>query len=107
MFRRLDHIAIVVSDTDEALAFYRDALGLPLLFSEVLEEQAVRLTHLDLYQLPKSLAYKTFQYFKQVLASSTTTKIYASLFQNWYNLYQSLTTSFPISLRPYTGLHLL
>ena len=48
MFRRLDHIAIVVSDTDEALAFYRDALGLPLLFSEVLEEQAVRLTHLDL-----------------------------------------------------------
>lgn len=48
MFRRLDHIAIVVSDTDQALAFYRDTLGLPLLFSEVLEEQAVRLTHLDL-----------------------------------------------------------
>ena len=48
MLRRLDHIAIVVSDTDEALAFYRDTLGLPLVFSEVLEEQAVRLTHLDL-----------------------------------------------------------
>jgi methylmalonyl-CoA/ethylmalonyl-CoA epimerase len=48
MFRRLDHIAIVVSDTDQALTFYRDTLRLPLLFSEVLEEQAVRLTHLDL-----------------------------------------------------------
>lgn len=48
MFRRLDHIAIVVSDTDEALTFYRDTMGLPLLFSEVLEEQAVRLTHLDM-----------------------------------------------------------
>jgi len=48
MFKGLDHIAIVVKDTDEALTFYRDVLGLPLLFSEVLEEQAVRLTHLDL-----------------------------------------------------------
>jgi methylmalonyl-CoA/ethylmalonyl-CoA epimerase len=48
MFQRLDHIAIVVSDTDEALTFYQGTLGLPLLFSEVLEEQAVRLTHLDL-----------------------------------------------------------
>ena len=48
MFNGLDHIAIVVKDTDEALTFYSDVLGLPLLFSEVLEEQAVRLTHLDL-----------------------------------------------------------
>ncbi len=48
MFKGLDHIAIVVKDTDEALTFYRDTLGLPLLFSEVLDEQAVRLTHLDL-----------------------------------------------------------
>jgi methylmalonyl-CoA/ethylmalonyl-CoA epimerase len=48
MFKGLDHIAIVVRDTDEALTFYRDILGLPLLFSEVLDEQGVRLTHLDL-----------------------------------------------------------
>jgi methylmalonyl-CoA/ethylmalonyl-CoA epimerase len=48
MFKRLDHIAIVVEDTESALGFYRDTLGLPLLFSEVLEEQGVRLTHLDL-----------------------------------------------------------
>ena len=46
--RELDHLAIVVRDTDEALQFYRDRLKLPLLFSEVLEEQGVRLTHLDL-----------------------------------------------------------
>jgi len=37
-----------------------------------------------LYQLSKSPAYKIFQYFKQVLASSTTIKIYASLFGSWY-----------------------
>jgi methylmalonyl-CoA/ethylmalonyl-CoA epimerase len=48
MFQGLDHIAIVVRDTDEALRFYRDTLGLPVLFSEVLEEQSVRLTHLDM-----------------------------------------------------------
>jgi methylmalonyl-CoA/ethylmalonyl-CoA epimerase len=48
MFKGLDHIAIVVQDTEAALPFYRDTLGLPFLFSEVLEEQAVRLTHLDL-----------------------------------------------------------
>jgi methylmalonyl-CoA/ethylmalonyl-CoA epimerase len=48
LFCGIDHIAIVVADTEEALRFYRDALGLPLLFSEVLEEQEVRLTHLDL-----------------------------------------------------------
>lgn len=48
MFKRLDHIAVGVEDTESALGFYRDTLGLPLLFSEVLEEQGVRLTHLDL-----------------------------------------------------------
>lgn len=46
-FQRLDHIAIVVRDTDEALAFYRDRLGLPLLFSQVMPDAPVRLTHLD------------------------------------------------------------
>ncbi len=48
MFKQLDHIAIVVRDTDEALKFYRDQLCLPLILSEVIEESNVRLTHLDL-----------------------------------------------------------
>ena len=48
LFESLDHIAIVVADTEDALAFYRDVLGFPVLFSEVLEEQSVRLTHLNL-----------------------------------------------------------
>ena len=48
LFDTLDHIAIVVRDTDEALTFYRDTLRLPFLFSEVLADQSVRLTHLDL-----------------------------------------------------------
>lgn len=46
-FQQLDHIAIVVRDTDEALKFYRDQLGLPLLFSQVLPDAPLRLTHLD------------------------------------------------------------
>ena len=48
MFREVDHIAIVVNDTDEALSFYHDQMKLPLLFSEVLESVGVRLTHLDM-----------------------------------------------------------
>jgi methylmalonyl-CoA/ethylmalonyl-CoA epimerase len=48
MFTGLDHLAIVVGDTESALRIYRDQLRLPVLFSEVLEEQGVRLTHLDL-----------------------------------------------------------
>lgn len=48
MFKQLDHLAIVVRDTDESLKFYRDVLGLPILFSEILPDQPVRLTHLDM-----------------------------------------------------------
>jgi methylmalonyl-CoA/ethylmalonyl-CoA epimerase len=48
MFTSLDHLAIVVANTEEALRIYQDRLGLPFLFTEVLEEQGVRLTHLDL-----------------------------------------------------------
>lgn len=48
LFQRLDHIAIVVKDTDEALAFYRDTLGLPVVIDEAIESGAVRLTHLDM-----------------------------------------------------------
>jgi methylmalonyl-CoA epimerase len=48
MFKELDHIAIVVDDTENSLAFYRDRLGLEVLFSEVLDDQPVMLTHLEL-----------------------------------------------------------
>ncbi|WP_182870483.1 VOC family protein [Rhodopirellula sp. JC639] len=48
LFNRLDHIAIVVRDTDEALAFYRDQLGLPVVLSEEIPSGNVRLTHLDM-----------------------------------------------------------
>ncbi len=48
MFKEVDHIAIVVRDTETALRLYRDQLGLPELLSEVLPEVGVRLTHLDM-----------------------------------------------------------
>jgi methylmalonyl-CoA/ethylmalonyl-CoA epimerase len=47
-FLGLDHFAIVVPDTDEALKLWRDKLRFPLLYSEVVNNGAVRLTHLDL-----------------------------------------------------------
>ena len=33
MFKGLDHVAIVVSDTEEALKIWRDRCGFPVLFS--------------------------------------------------------------------------
>jgi methylmalonyl-CoA/ethylmalonyl-CoA epimerase len=51
LFQRLDHIAIVVRDTEEALKFYRDTLGLPLVLSEEIPTGNVRLTHLDMGNL--------------------------------------------------------
>lgn len=48
VFKSLDHIAIVVQDTEEALGFYRDTLGLPVVVDERIESGGVRLTHLDL-----------------------------------------------------------
>jgi methylmalonyl-CoA/ethylmalonyl-CoA epimerase len=45
--RRLDHIAVLVRDTDAALAFYRDRLGLSVHSSEVIQSPHVRLTYLD------------------------------------------------------------
>ena len=44
----LDHIAIAVPDTEEALKIWRDTMGFPLLYSEVVNSGTVRLTHLDL-----------------------------------------------------------
>lgn len=48
MFKGLDHLAIVVPDTEEALAIWRDRFGFPVLFSETVNNQSVLLTHLDL-----------------------------------------------------------
>lgn len=48
IFNNLDHIAIVVDNSEDALRIFRDQLKLPYLFSEVIDEQGVRLTHLDL-----------------------------------------------------------
>ena len=46
--RGLDHLAIAVADTEAALKLWRDTLGFPLLYSEVVNSGTVRLTHLDL-----------------------------------------------------------
>ena len=48
MFNGLDHLAIVVPNTDEALKIWRDRVGLKFLYSEIVNNGAVRLTHLDL-----------------------------------------------------------
>lgn len=48
MFQGLDHIAIVVADTEEALALWRDRLGFDVLLQEDVNGGTVRLTHLDL-----------------------------------------------------------
>ena len=47
-FSGLDHLAIVVPDTEAALKIWRDQVGLKLLYSEVVNGGSVRLTHLDL-----------------------------------------------------------
>lgn len=44
----LDHFAIAVSDTAEALTLWRDTFGFPVLYSEDVNGGTVRLTHLDL-----------------------------------------------------------
>jgi methylmalonyl-CoA/ethylmalonyl-CoA epimerase len=48
MFKGLDHIAIAVSDTEEALKIWRDKFGLTVLFSEKVNNDTALLTHLDL-----------------------------------------------------------
>ncbi|RME53593.1 MAG: VOC family protein [Caldilineae bacterium] len=47
MFTGLDHVAILVPDTEAVLPYFRDRLGLTLLYSEVVNNGTVRLTHLD------------------------------------------------------------
>ena len=48
VFQSLDHLAIVVEDTDAALSVWRDRVGLEVLFSECVNDDTIRLTHLDL-----------------------------------------------------------
>ena len=48
MFKQLDHLAIVVGDTEAALAVWRDKVGLEVLYSEVVNNDTLRLTHLSL-----------------------------------------------------------
>lgn len=47
-FKGVDHLAIVVPDTEAALNLWRDTLGFPVVCSEVVNNGVVRLTHLDL-----------------------------------------------------------
>ncbi len=48
MIRRLDHVAVAVSDTEAALAHFRDHLGLEVVAVDYPPEVPVRLTYLDL-----------------------------------------------------------
>ena len=43
---KLDHIGIAVKNIDEALAFYRDTLGINSVGTEVIEEQKVKVAFL-------------------------------------------------------------
>lgn len=47
MIRRLDHVAVIVRDTEDALRFYRDRLKLRVASSEEVPVPHVRLTYLD------------------------------------------------------------
>ena len=47
MFSRIDHIGVAVEDLDAALALYRDALGMPLVHRETVDEQGVEAVLLD------------------------------------------------------------
>lgn len=48
LVRRLDHVAILVRSTDEALRFYEGHVGLTVHSSEEIDSLNVRLTYLDL-----------------------------------------------------------
>jgi methylmalonyl-CoA/ethylmalonyl-CoA epimerase len=47
LLRRLDHVAVVVRDTDAALGYFTGTLGLHVASSETIEQPPVRLTYLD------------------------------------------------------------
>lgn len=48
VIRRLDHVAILVTDTDTALRHFRDRLGLRVAHDERITKPPARLTYLDL-----------------------------------------------------------
>lgn len=48
LFQGLDHLAIAVPDTEAALKLWRDTLGFAVLYAEDVNNNTVRLTHLDL-----------------------------------------------------------
>jgi len=48
MFNGLDHLAIAVDNTEEALTVWRDKFGFKVLYSEKVNNDSVLLTHLDL-----------------------------------------------------------
>ncbi|MEE9504629.1 MAG: VOC family protein, partial [Thermodesulfobacteriota bacterium] len=45
---KLDHIGIAVKNMEEALAFYRDTLGISSTDTEVIEDQKVKVAFLPL-----------------------------------------------------------
>jgi methylmalonyl-CoA epimerase len=47
VFGRIDHVGVAVEDIDAALPLYRDALQLPLVHRETVEEQGVDAALLD------------------------------------------------------------
>ena len=47
MLGRIDHVGVAVEDVDASLSLYRDALGLPLVHREVVNEQGVDAALLD------------------------------------------------------------
>lgn len=48
MFKGLDHLAIIVPNTEEALKTWRDIFGFPVIVQEKVNNDTVSLTHLDL-----------------------------------------------------------
>jgi methylmalonyl-CoA/ethylmalonyl-CoA epimerase len=47
VWRRLDHVALVIRDTDRALEYFEGTLGMTVVETEELETPPVRLTFLD------------------------------------------------------------
>lgn len=47
MLSAVDHVGVAVESIDDALAIYRDALGMPLVHRETVEEQGVDAALLD------------------------------------------------------------
>jgi len=47
VIRRLDHVAVLVRDTDQALLWFRDVLGLTVALVDAVDVPPVKLTYLD------------------------------------------------------------